>query len=78
MSSKPITVTCTCCGHSFEVNVGRLLGQRTSAKKSEASRLNGRLGGRQPIANPVRLRPYHPGHPKHQEWLAEQKRLGLR
>lgn len=65
--------TCPKCAHCFEVNVGALIGARKSKKKAAASRLNGDLGGRPIAEKPVRLRPYHPDHPRHAEWLKEQK-----
>lgn len=69
--------TCPHCGKGFEVNLGQLLGAKRTKKKSQASKLNGDLGGAPIKANPKRLRPYHPGHPKHAEWLAEQKKSGM-
>lgn len=68
--------TCPHCEKSFEVNLGSVLGARRTAKKAEASRLNGDTGGRPKKQHPVRLRPHHEGHPGHAKWKAEQEKLG--
>lgn len=72
MSNKGTPITCPCCKHEFLINIGQLMGAKTSPKKAESSKLNGRLGGRPMKSQPVRLRPWHPTHPKHAEWLARQ------
>ena len=65
-------ITCPNCGHVHEENIGRLIAGIPSKARARASVLNGVLGGRPVAAKPVRLRPYHVGHPKYPEWLAEQ------
>ena len=40
-----MTTTCPKCNQPIELNIGRLLGQRTSRRKAAAARRNGRLGG---------------------------------
>lgn len=38
-------IKCPSCGHNHYINPAALLGSKTSAKKAEACRRNGKLGG---------------------------------
>jgi pyruvate-formate lyase-activating enzyme len=68
-------IQCPHCNKKFELNIGAVLGARKTIKKAASARMNGFLGGAPRVKNPVRLRPYHPSHPKHRQWLAEQAEL---
>ncbi len=71
-ATKQFTYRCPHCGKP--VNPAALLGSRKTERKKRAARANGKLGGRPITEHPVRLRPYHPQHPKHAEWLALKKK----
>lgn len=70
-----IDIFCPHCGKTIPSSVFfAKLGGVTSPQKAEAARKNGASGGRPRSQNPVRLRPYHPNHPRHAEWLIAQKK----
>lgn len=63
---------CPHCGKA--VDPASMLGSIVTPHKAKTARANGKLGGRPVSLNPVRLRPQHPGHPKHFEYLALKKK----
>jgi hypothetical protein len=71
----PTEIECVHCHKKFYLNLGAVLGAKKTIKKAASARMNGFLGGAPRKSDPVRLRPYHEGHPRHKQWLAEQKEL---
>lgn len=73
MASTKRTFRCPHCRGI--IDPAGMMGSIVTPKKLAALRKNSLLGGRPKSKNPVRLRPYHPGHPDHQKWLdAQQKK----